>query len=287
MFLTPLEIVELLVIGLVAGGLGGLLGIGGSTIMIPAMAIIFLARPWGGQHLYQGAAMLVNVLVAVPAARQHIKAGALRRDLFRAMLPATLLFIIVGVLVSDVLSAALLKRLFALFLIYVALDTAWKIFRRTAEVRPEEERVTRARGWTVGGAMGFVAGLLGVGGGAIAVPLAHLLCRLPLRNCIAASAAVMGITAGVGAFLKIALLPGHGHAIIEPFVLFFCLAPGAVFGAHIGAKLTHKLPLGALRTIFAVAMFIVAARMWIASGAPAPASPPAPTPAPSETSPQP
>ncbi len=56
------------VIGLVAGILGGLLGIGGSLIIIPGM-VIYMSHTAAGyhgidQHLLQAAAMIVNVFVA-------------------------------------------------------------------------------------------------------------------------------------------------------------------------------------------------------------------------------
>jgi len=71
---SPLDYSVLALIGLAAGALGGLLGIGGSIIMIPALAI-FLGDD---QHLYQAAAMVVNIAVALPAAIRHKRAGALR-----------------------------------------------------------------------------------------------------------------------------------------------------------------------------------------------------------------
>lgn len=259
------DIIPLMLTGFAAGVLGGLLGIGGSIIMIPAMALLFARRDWSDQHLLQAAAMLVNVVVALPAALKHRKMGAFRVDLFRAMLPATIVFIIIGVLVSDQLDSFWLRRLFALFLIYTAVTTIAKALQKRPPHEPENERVTRVRGGFVGAVMGFLAGLLGIGGGGIAVPLAHVVCRLRLKNCIAVSSMIMCITAGIGAALKISLLPGHGHAVIEPFVLFLCLAPTAVAGSVIGASLTHRIPANALRLVFGIVIMVVAARMWSAS----------------------
>lgn len=259
------DILPLLLTGLTAGVLGGLLGIGGSIIMIPAMAMLFARKDWSDQHLIQAAAMLVNVAVAVPAARKHYKMGAFRADLFRAMLPATMLFIIVGVLVSDQLDSGWLRRLFAIFLVYVSVTSVAKALRKRQPHEPDNERVTRLRGGFVGAVMGFLSGLLGIGGGGIAVPLAHVVCKLRLKNCIAVSSMVMCLTAGVGAALKVALLPGHGHSIVEPFVLFLCLAPTAIVGSVIGASLTHRIPANALRLVFGAIMLVVATRMWIAA----------------------
>jgi hypothetical protein len=268
------DILPLLLTGLTAGVLGGLLGIGGSIIMIPAMAMLFAGKDWSDQHLIQAAAMLVNVAVAIPAARKHYKMGAFRADLFRAMLPATMFFIVVGVLVSDVLPSGWLRRLFAVFLVYVAVTSVGKALRKRQPHEPDNERVTRLRGGFVGSVMGFLAGLLGIGGGGIAVPLAHVVCKLRLKNCIAVSSMVMCLTAGVGAALKIALLPGHGHSVAEPFILFLCLAPTAIVGSVIGASLTHRIPANALRLVFGVIMLVVAARMWMAATATAPAPEP-------------
>lgn len=264
------DILPLLLTGVFAGVLGGLLGIGGSVIMIPAMAVLFARREWSDQHLIQAAAMLVNVAVALPAALKHRKMGAFRMDLFKAMLPATVIFIIIGVLVSDQLDSFWLRRLFAIFLIYVSASSIAKALRKRPPHEPKNERVTKTRGGFVGGVMGFLSGLLGIGGGAIAVPLAHVVCRLQLKNCIAVSSMIMCVTVGIGAALKIALLPGHDHSVVEPFILFLCLAPTAIVGSVIGASLTHRIPARSLRLVFGVVMIVVATRMWASSSVAAP-----------------
>ena len=61
----------LVMIGLVMGVFGGLLGIGGSAVMIPAMIIFFK----GNQHLYQSSAMICNFFVAVSAAAAETGKG--------------------------------------------------------------------------------------------------------------------------------------------------------------------------------------------------------------------
>src|SRR2546421_36480 len=70
------EFVWLALIGLVAGASGGLLGIGGSTVMIPGLVLVFGATPGDRQHLYQAAAMIVNFFVVAPAVLRHHQARA-------------------------------------------------------------------------------------------------------------------------------------------------------------------------------------------------------------------
>ncbi|MHC5004641.1 MAG: sulfite exporter TauE/SafE family protein, partial [Planctomycetota bacterium] len=240
------DILALLALGLVAGCLGGLLGIGGSIVMIPAMTLL-LDR---SQHLAQAAAMIVNVFVAVPALRQHQRARAVRWDVARRMLPAALVAIVVGVEASNRISGARLKQVFGFFLVYVIAVNVIKLVRRTPEPVEHEQHSGWPASTTVGGFMGFAAGLLGIGGGGIAVPLLQRVCNLPLRQCIATSTAVMCITAGLGAWRKNAALEnlaaadGSAITLQESLLTAACLAPTAVVGGLLGAALTHRLPLG-------------------------------------------
>ena len=90
MELTTLQIVALVLTGLAAGSLGGLLGIGGSVIMIPAMSILFASGGRYDHHLAQAAAMCVNLIIALPAAREHVRKGNVRKRLVMWMAPAAL-----------------------------------------------------------------------------------------------------------------------------------------------------------------------------------------------------
>lgn len=251
MVLDAADTAALLIVGLFAGLLGGLAGLGGSILMIPAMALLFHGRPFDNQHLYQAAAMAVNVAVSVPAALRHKKSGMIRGDLFRWMLPATLVLMVVGVLLGNLISSAVLERVFAVFVAVVAVQTVWAAVKKEPELDESLARVTAGRGLTVGGVMGLAAGVLGVGGGIVAVPLARALCRLPLKKCIAASAAVMGLTSLFGAGLKIATLHEHNLSPVHALVLALTLAPTAIVGGYVGAGLTKSLPLSVVRSALA------------------------------------
>ena len=261
MTLDIIDTASLLLIGLFAGMLGGLAGLGGSIIMIPAMAVLFHGRPFDNQHLYQAASMAVNVCVSIPAALRHRRAGMIRADLFRAMVPATVVMIVVGVGVSNAIDSKALEACFAVFVVCVAVQTIWSAARRCPDVDESLARVDWKRGWVVGGVMGFFAGLLGVGGGVVAVPLAVVVCRLPLKKCIAASAAVMGVTSAFGAAIKLGTLPSHGFTMAQGLLLALALAPTAVVGGFVGAGLTKALPLVWVRVVLGVLLLATSAKM--------------------------
>lgn len=256
---------ELVIIGLAAGALGGMLGIGGSIIMIPALAIVLGPE----QHLYQAAAMIVNVFVAVPATVRHWRAGAVRMDVAKKMLPFALVMIVVGVMLSDRLDGNVLQQVFGVFLIYVI---GFNIVRMARPV-PEPDLTAQRIGWPttgfVGSIMGGLAGLLGIGGGGIAVPLLQRICNLPLRQCIAISSAAMCLTSIIGAIVKNSTLSQHPSmqepermlTIVDSLSVAILLIPTAIIGGSLGAALTHILPLWWVRLVFTLLMIGASARM--------------------------
>jgi len=258
---TVPQILTLLAIGLVAGTIGGMIGVGGSVIMIPALAIVFGKYGWASQHLFQASAMVVNLAVALPSALRHRAKGALRMDLFKVMLPAAIIAIIGGVMVSNLFSGAALKQAFALFLVYVIIDEIIKLARKRDDHDPEHARVDAPRGVFVGGVMGFAAGLLGIGGGGIAVPMARVVCRLPMRECIGTVSAIMCVTAAFGATTKVATLGQHNARWQDALVIALLLSPTAVLGGHFGAGLTHRLPIRVVRLVFVITLIAATGRM--------------------------
>src|SRR6185503_12750298 len=152
--------------------------------------------------LSQAVAMIVNVFVALPAAVQHHRAKAIRWDIAAKMLPFGIVFILLGVESSNHFDGVALERLFGVFLLYMAVSNAIQLMKNRPEPHVDRQRAAWPIVGSVGAAAGFMAGLLGIGGGNIAVPLLQKLCRLPLRQCIATTAAFMCISASIGAVRK-------------------------------------------------------------------------------------
>jgi hypothetical protein len=264
MDLSFVNLLMIVGIGLAAGVLGGLLGIGGSIVMIPLLALVFHDSSGAKQQLFQAAAMAVNVIVSTPAAIQHRRAGTLRGDVLRVMLPAVIITIVLGVLVSNNIPGLTLKRCFAVFLLYVSIINIVKLFRKRRRAENIPDRATPLRIGAIGSLMGFVAGLLGIGGGVLAVPMMQIIARLPLKQCIGTSSAIMAISSIVGSTVKISTLGSVEQGQFSPLdalLLAAILTPTAFVGGWFGATLTHRLPLEWVRGIFAVALLMAAWRM--------------------------
>ncbi len=265
-----MDIASLVLIGLAAGLLGGLLGIGGSIVMIPAMTEVLGAN----QHLYQAAALIVNFFVAAPALWQHLRARAVNASVVRGLIPSAVVAAVAGVACSELPvfygdRALYLTALFGCFLFYVAARDIIMMIRPPKVSAADADAATRIKrlGWRtallVGLPTGFVSGFLGVGGGIMAVPLQRRFCRMPLRNAIANSAATIVALSLVSASLKHYAL-ATAHPNIEwyrPMALAAVLIPTAIIGASIGGRLTHTLPVTWVRIAFIGLLIVAGVRM--------------------------
>ncbi len=255
------------VIGLSAGLLGGLLGIGGSVLIIPGLILYMSAAgTYDGteQHLIQAAAMICNVFIAAPAVIAHWRNRAVMLPVIVWLAPSALAGIVLGVSLSNTSAfarqnGAYLAMLLAAFLLYVAGYNTWRLIDKTRLADRFDEK-TRLPAWkvlAVGLPMGLFGGLLGIGGGAICVPLQQTILRIPLRRAIANSAATIVLISSVGALQKNFTLPAHGFSPLESLQLAALLAPTAILGSYVGGVLTHRLPRKVLRGVFIVFMLTV------------------------------
>ncbi len=280
-------LVQLIVIGLVAGFLGGLLGIGGSIIMIPAMTEVLGPN----QHLYQAAAMIVNVFVVLPALYQHRRVGALDYPTVRKLVPLGLVGVLAGVALSEwhVFSGqgeAYLRILFGAFLLIIGVVELYRLLAvrpLSPGERPAPQTMatlspppSRSFSWKqiAGVALptGLIAGLFGVGGGTVSVPLQRRIMDVPMRSAIVNSAALMLATAFVGALFKNAALARQHGSAWDPLFMAALLIPTAIIGSYQGSWLTHRLPVRTIRAVFYVLLVITALRMISSACAALPAA---------------
>jgi uncharacterized membrane protein YfcA len=255
------------VVGLLAGLLGGLLGIGGSIIMIPALTEVFGPK----QHLYQSACMIVNFFVVVPAVFQHLRAGAVMGAVVRRMAPVAVIAVGLGVLLSELPvfkrgGQAYLIVIFGFFLAYAGVQNVLRLVDRLRQGKHAPPR-SMASPWKValgaGAPMGVVGGLLGVGGGIVAVPVQNRMLGIPLRNAIANSASTIIALSFIGAIAKNYALATHHPAYTLSMSLSIAgvLIPSAIVGSLIGGRLTHALPVNVVRVVLVILLFVAAARM--------------------------
>lgn len=261
--MTPGQLVIAAIIGLVAGLVGGLCGIGGSIVMLPALATIFGYddEAHSRHHLYMAASMLVNMVVAATAIRPHLRARAIDRKIVARLLPPMAIAIIGGVVLGNQTPGRVPMLVLVGFLFAFVGWTLFTAVRKLPEPTLEQERATGARLGTIGLGTGLLAGFLAIGGGIVMVPAMQIAAKVPLRRAIAASAAAMCIASPIGAVVKFATLSNEGQRWQDALVLGLAMSAGASIGSPLGARLTHKLRLPHLRLAVSVVLAASGARM--------------------------
>ena len=251
-----MEIVILTGLGLVAGLFGGLLGIGGSLIIIPGLVLAFGEN----QHLYQAAAMICNFFIAISSVLVHWRANSLSSPVLRWMVPAALAGILAGVAFSNISFFAgensyMLARVFGAFLVYVVIYNCWKLYSPTPRHLMHQpsgklSTIDRICSAFTGITTGLGAGMLGIGAGTISTPMQQLTLRIPLKNAMSNSAAVIVSIAWLGAIYKNLTLASHGQLVLESLKIAALIIPSAMLGGYIGGRLMHIFPKNLVRMLF-------------------------------------
>ena len=235
--------------GLFGGCIGGLLGVGGSIGFIP-LATIVLAPD---KQQLQGAAMIANVVVAATAFRRYQRAGTIDWTLARRLAPPAVVAVLLGVWCSLHMGADWFRVAFGAFLMAVAAREFLLLSRGTAHATPAERDLPASHATAIGAIMGFLSGLLGIGGGVVGIPLMRTWAHLEMKRAIVTSICTMVPLTLVGATAKaISLwhteLPGGGNALGPMLAVAACLAPTRHRGklARRKPQPANHRPLGAM-----------------------------------------
>jgi uncharacterized membrane protein YfcA len=270
------QLAALLLIGGGAGVLGGLLGIGGGLVMIPAMVLVFGDQLYGDNsfHLFKLAALATAVVLSIPAVWQHARARAVVPRLVRAIIPLGLIGVVLGVGLGRLFAdeyTEILRRAFGAFMLLAVGANIWQRRGRAAAETHGRDRCPSPTRWARIGAVvglpaGLIGGLLGVGGGVWAVPAQNYLLGVRLPNAIANSACMI-IALATGATvvqsLAIADLQDAQAPVWQGFWLAVWLAPGAMIGGPFGARLTHRLPVHWIRNAFYGLLILTGLRLLL------------------------
>jgi uncharacterized membrane protein YfcA len=257
-------------LGLAAGVLGGLFGIGGGLVMVPGM-VLFLSVPQHRAHATSLAAMIASSTAAVvPLALAN------RVDWDTAGLIA------IGSVAGAYLGARVFARIPAVWLaggfVALALASAVRMFLQGGQTGAAATGTsTIDTSWV--GVLGFVliglvagtlGALMGVGGGIIYVPALVTIYSFEQHLAQGVSLAVIVPTALVATIV-------HGRRGHVDWRLAAMLACGGLAGGWLGARAALALNAPLLRKLFASFLVLMAVRMLLRarsrsrSGRPAPA----------------
>ena len=254
-----------LTLGLFAGVMAGLLGVGGGLIIVPTLAWIFHHQQVDDaivMHLAIGTSLATIVVTSISSVRAHHRRGAVLWPIFWRLTPGIVVGAWLGAAIADALPSAMLSKVFAVFVLTVAAQMGFG-----AKPAPHRELPGTAGMLTAGGVIGAVSAIVGIGGGSLTVPFLTW-CNIAIRQAVATSSAC-GLPIALAGALGF-VVTGLNAAGRPDWSLGYVYGPALVgitltsmLSAPLGAKLAHTLPTEMLKKVFAAFLTLVGVKMLL------------------------
>lgn len=243
--LTLSLVLTLVLAGLVGISLG-LLGGGGSILMVPVLVYVT------GLETKEAIAtsLLVVGVTSATGALSHARTGRVRWRTGAVFGAAGMVGAYAGGRLSEYLPGQVLLGAFAVMMAV----TAVAMLRGRRQVDPDRVRTTLPLGRVVldGAVVGLVTGLVGAGGGFLVVPALALLGGLPMPVAVGTSLVVIAMKSSAG-------LAGYLSSVSIDWGLAAAVTAAAVAGSLIGGPLAGRIPPDRLRQAFGWFVLIMAA----------------------------
>nr|VFJ58299.1 MAG: Uncharacterized membrane protein YfcA [Candidatus Kentron sp. FM]VFJ58611.1 MAG: Uncharacterized membrane protein YfcA [Candidatus Kentron sp. FM]VFK11778.1 MAG: Uncharacterized membrane protein YfcA [Candidatus Kentron sp. FM] len=261
-----MEIFSLSLLGVVAGILAGLLGVGGGVVIVPVLFWILGANaeiPAAHlMHIALGTSLATIVVTSVSSILAHHRRGAVLWPIVAWLTPGLVVGVLLGAVVADAIPSDGLRVFFAVFILLVSIQLGFNL-----QASPHRQLPGTVGMGIAGLIIGKLSALVGTGGGTVTVPFL-LWCNTPIRYAVATSAAGGFPIALAGALGFLATgwsasgLPAWSSGYIY-WPAFIAIAPVSLLFAPLGAKLAHTLPVGGLKRFFAVYLAVVGINMLL------------------------
>ncbi|MFP6814696.1 MAG: sulfite exporter TauE/SafE family protein [Pseudomonadales bacterium] len=251
-------------IGVVSGFLGGLLGIGGGVVIVPALIILFdalfLFSPEIATPVAVATSLACIIFTSISAAFTQMRANMVDWPVVRRWAGFLVLGSFAASFIAIALNTATFRTLIGCFLLFVSfvMLTNWKPSAHRRFPGP-----LLSAGFAAAG--GVVSGIAGIGGGNVVVPTL-LYFNIPVHRATATSS-TLGVpiaTAGTLGYIFTGWGKDLGADNMLGYVYvpaFIAIVMATMFTAPLGVWVAHRLPPLPLRRGFGVLLILVSARM--------------------------
>ncbi len=262
----------LILTGLSVGFISTFFGVGGGIIAIPALYTFF---PKITPQIAISSCMGMIFINSIINVRSFIKIG--RKPNFR-VIPTMALGIFLGVLIgiktTTYLNPTQLKVFFASLLYFVAgrLLLSQKLQNSGVNWSPGDKFIDRVKEFFVAMTGGIIAGLTGLGGGAIMIPLFITILKIPIKLIPLYSNLVMGFGALVGVLnysiffdrpiFRFNNFIDQGQIGMLNLIIVLTLALGSFFTSKLGAKLSQSVTEKTSRYLLATLLVIIGGKIF-------------------------
>jgi len=256
------------------GIVSAMVGIGGGVFIVPLLALFYDLTSQQAVGTSLATIIFTSLASTVAYSRQRRIDYKIGLILMITTVPGSSL----GAYLTTMVSNQMLGTIFGFFLTALSLQmilkpkptelessqsvatknklTVWH--RRIVDSRGTifEYKANISLGFPLGFLGGLASGFLGIGGGAVLVPIMHYLVNMPMHVCVATSMFIMIFTSVSGVATHLSL----GNVNLDyatPLIL------GVVFGAQLGAYLARRTSGENLKKIFGTVLLIIGVRMTL------------------------
>ncbi len=270
-----MELIIFLIIGALAGFAAGLFGVGGGTIIVPLLFIVFTQMgysPDNIMHLALGTSLATIIVTSISSLMAHNKKGAVMWPVFKNLAPGLAIGCFLGAGIAGQISGLYLQLIVGVFLLWVAYKMFFggkkKIASQTDNVNgaintgyAQTALPSKPKQLAAGGVIGVASAIFGIGGGSLTVPYltrynvvmqkavgTSAACGLPIAISGALGYMVFGAQAQINVPNTIGFV--HIYAFLGISIMSF-------FTAKVGAKVAHILSPQLLKRCFALLLTVV------------------------------
>lgn len=254
-----------ILLGIAAGLLAGLFGIGGGIIIVPVLVLLFSAQgfPENLVLIMSIATSLATIIfTSISSLLMHHRLGSVLWPKVFRLAPGIMIGAGAGAVIADQIDAGLLRLIFTGYLLYVGTHMAMQ-----SKPKPGRSQSSKLLDFVAAVVIGLMSSLVGIGGGTLTVPfLVHF--QTSMRNAVAVASAC-GLPIAVAGTVSYALL-GRNALQLPEWSLGYVYLPAfsgilfsSIFTAPIGARLANRLPAQQLKRYFSLLIFVMAVKlMW-------------------------
>lgn len=256
-------IFQLVLVGVLAGLLAGIFGVGGGLLVVPMLIILLpekLLSPLLLTHSAVATSLASIVFTGSVSAWRHYQRKGIDGYFARWLSIGVVFGAAIGAYLSRLVAAQQLQYLIVVYEIMIAIRL---LLPKYQGVSSSLRQVSVRLNLSVGVIIGAVSSWLGIGGGSMSVPFLRWV-GLDMRHAVATSA-LIGVPIALAASVTFMLM-NPLEATMPPFSVGFVYLPallfivlGSVFSVPVGVSLAHRLPQTWLQRAFALVLLTFAA----------------------------
>lgn len=253
-------------LGVIAGFVAGLLGVGGGLIIVPVLILIFQSKGFAQDiivHMAIGTSLATIIFTSLSSIyAHHFTHKAVRWDIVKQFTPGIIIGALLGAVIADFISAKILQQFFGFFELFVAFQMALNIKAHATRTLPNKTGVI-----TAGTGIGTISSIVGIGGGTLTVPFL-VWCNVKMQQAVATSSAC-GLPIAVAGCVGFIITGWNETALPENTVgyiywpAFLAIVISSVFLAPVGAWLAHRISAAKLKRFFSLALFVLGIKMLL------------------------